>query len=375
MTASAAGRLALAAALLAPSGASAQGRLSTKLSASISEVYDGNLFAESEPRADLISRAGPLFELGFRTMPFDVTGRYEIQAERYLNNPELNAAASHHDARLAIRYTPDPRFDLMIDSTYLETQSPAELNLVSGIGVGRARAERFGATAVVGYHLQPLTVVTSEYSFGHDAIAGGVSSTAQSWRGGVEQRVGPRNAYRLDYRMRRTDFDGGASVQSHAFTAGWDHSLTSRTHLEVSAGPRLTEEGSIRPEIAASVRRNLTRGELSISYSSTELTAIGERGTIDVHRAAVTGHYRPWRRVDVGVTPAYVRSARGRDRVPVFSLDAESSVLFGRRFAVTGWARVGRQHGTLSGSTAVIPYRGLGLKLRVAVSPEDAGPR
>ena len=375
MTACAAGRVVLAAALLVPSVTAAQGQLSTKLSVSMSQVYDGNLFARSEPEADLISRTGPLLDVGFRALPIDIRGRYELQAERYLNNPELNAVASHHDAQLAVRYTPRPRFDIMIDSSYLKTQTPAELNPVSGIGVGRARAERLGANAMVRYQMRPLTAVTSEYSVGRDSIAGGVSSLAQSWRAGVERRIAIRDTYRVDYRMRDTAFDGGESTRSHSLTAAWDHALTPRVQVELAAGPRFTNDGTIKPELEMAVRRQLARGELSINYSSTELTAIGERGTIDVHRAAISGRYRPWRRLDLSATPSFVRSARGQDAVPVYSLDIESNLVLGRRFSFTGWARVGRQHGTLSGTTAVIPYRGLGLKLRVAVSAEDAGTR
>ena len=375
MTPSAAGRVVLAAALLAPSAVFAQRQLTTRISASISEAYDGNLFARSEPQADLISRTGPLLEIGFRTLPININGRYEIQGERYLNNPELNSAAAHHDAHIAIRFTPRPRFDMTIDSSYLKTQTPAELNLVSGIGVGRARAERIGANAMVRYQLRPLTTVVTEYSAGHDSIAGGVSSTAQSWRAGAEQQIGPRDTYRFDYRVRHTAFDGGVPLQSHAFIAGWEHALTPRVRIELAAGPRITHEGAVRPEIAIAVTRRLTRGELSIDYSSSELTAIGERGTIDVHRAAISGRYRPWRRLNLSATPAFVRSTRGHDAVPVYSLDVESNLVLGRRFSFTSWARVGRQYGTLSGSTAVIPYRGVGLKLRVAVPPEDAGTR
>ena len=375
MTAPAAGRLALAAAFLALSPAVARGQLSGKMSASISQVFDGNVFATSEPQADVISRAGPLFEIGFRALPIDLTGQYEIQAEHYVNNPQLNAMASHHDARLALRYAPRPRFDVTIDSSYLETQSPAELNVASGLTAGRARARRIGGTAVVHYQLRPLTAIASEYAVARDSIAGGVSSMTQSWRGGFEQRVGPRDVYRLDYRFRQTGFDGGTEMRSHALVAGWNHALGVRTELDVAAGPRRTDQGTIKPEIAAIVRRQLTRGELSISYSSTELTAIGESGTIDVHRGAVSYAYRPSPRLALTVTPAMVRSARRGDAVPVYSVDAEASVAITRRFSFTGWLREGRQHGTLSGSTAVIPYRGVGLKLRVAASPADAGRR
>jgi hypothetical protein len=365
MNASAVCGVALFGALLAPA-ASAQHRVSTKMSASIAQVFDGNLFAAAQPQADLISRAGPAVEIGFRSLPLDIAGRYEIQAERYLNHPELSAPASHQDARLTIRYTPRPRLDVVVDGGYLRTQTPSELNLGSGLGAARAQAERLAITTMIRYQLQPVTTLTSEYSFGNDALAGGVSSTAQRWQAGVQHRAGPRDTYRVDYRLRDTDFGGGAAMQSHAVVAGWDHALTPRTGFELAAGPRLSGDGRIRPEIAAILRRQLTRGDVSISYSSTELTAIGERGTIDVHRAAVTARYRPLRRLEVGMSPAFIRSARGGDAVPVYAVDMDSMFAVTRRISLTGWARVGRQYGTLADAHAVIPYLGAGLKLQVA---------
>jgi hypothetical protein len=364
---------ALAAALLAPAIAFAQGQLFTKMSVSVSQVYDGNLFASETPQADLISRAGPSLEIGFRSLPIEIAGRYEIQAERYVNHPELSAAASHQDGSVSLRYTPGARLVVAMDGNYLRTQTPSELNLGSGLGIGRAPAERVSVNTMFRYHLQPVTIVTSDYSFGNDTVAGGVSSTAQRWRAGIERREGTRNMYRLDYQLRQTDFGAGARMQSHAIMAGWEHSVTARTGFELAAGPRFTDDGTIRPEIAALVRRQLTRGELSFSYSSTELTAIGERGTIDVNRAAVSAHYRPSRRLDLSVTPAFIRSARGAAAVPVYAVDAESIVGVTQRISFTTWLRVGRQRGTLSGSSAVIPYRGVGITLRIGVAPVDTG--
>ena len=365
MNRSAVGGVALLGALLAPA-AFAQDRLSTKMSASIAQVYDGNLFAAPQPEADLISRAGTSLEMGFRSLPVDIVGRYEIQAERYLDHPELNAPASHQDAHLMIRYSPRPRLGIVMDGGYLRTQTPADLNFGSGLAVGRGAAERVALGTTVRYQLQPLTIVSGEYSFGNDAIAGGVSSTAQRWRAGLQQRMGPRDTYRFDYQLRHTAFGGGAASRSHTITAGWDRALSPRNGIEIAAGPRFTGDGAIRPEISAILRRQLSRGELSINYSSTELTAIGESGTIDVHRAAFTARYRPLRRLEVSVSPVFIRSTRSGAAVPVYALDAESIIGVSRRIAFSVWARAGRQDGTLSDPRAVIPYRGAGLKLQVA---------
>jgi len=155
-------------------------------------------------------------------------------------------------------------------------------------------------------------------------------------------------------------------VVSHVITAGWSHAITPRTGFEITVGPRVTD-GTIRPEVSTMLRRQLSRGEISLGYSRTELTALGERGTIDVHRVAATGQYRPWRRLSLAATPAVTNSAQDHRRVPVYTLDTEVVVEATKRLSVVAWGRIGRQEGTLSGSREMIPYQTLGMKLMMTL--------
>jgi hypothetical protein len=368
----------VAAALLAPIAASAQGESYSRISFSASQLFDGNLFAtpaSGQPRADLISRFGPTLEAGYLSVPLEIAARYDIQAERYLEHPDLNDNVAHQNALLSLRYLPSPRFRANVDAAYVRTQTPGELNLVSQLGVGRRPAERVALSAAASYHWTDITTLGATHTFGRDALIGGLISAMHESRVAMQRRSGPRSTYQADYQLRSVDFDGGARVMSHAITAGGTYSLAPRTGVEIAVGPRFTER-TIHPEVVATVRHQMPFGDVSLGYARTELTAIGERGLIAMHRVAATGRYRLGRRVTLAATPAFARSAREDHHVPVYSLDLESGVELARQLSLTMAARFGRQDGTLAGTRDRIMSRSLMLKVMMTLprnAPRDAG--
>jgi hypothetical protein len=225
---------------------------------------------------------------------------------------------------------------------------------------------------MVSYDWNPVTKLSGEYMLGRDSVVGGVASATERSRVGLQRRTGQRNAYRVEYQVRNSAFNDGSSSRSHVVTAGWTHAITPRTGFEIAAGPRVNA-GSVRPEISAVLRRQLSRGELSAAYASTEMTTIGEHGTINVDRIGLSGSFRPARRLSVTATPSWSRSSRGHERVPVYVLDVESAFETTRRLSLVAWARIGRQDGTLSGPPGMIPYRTLGLKVTIAQPRRLAG--
>ena len=368
----------VAAALLAPITASAQGESYSRISLSASQMFDGNLFAtpaSGQQHADLISRFGPTLEAGYLSVPLEIAARYDIQAERYFDHPDLNDNVAHQDALLSFRYLPSSRFRANVDAAYVRTQTPGELNLVSQLGVGRRPAERVVMSAAVAYKWTDVTRLSATHTFGRDAIVGGLVSAAHDSRATMQRRSGPRSTYQTEYQFRTVTFDGGARVMSHAITAGGTYSIAPRTGVEIAVGPRFTER-AIRPEVAATVRHQMAQGDLSFGYARTELTAIGERGAIDMHRVAATGSYRLGRRFTLAATPAFARSARGEHHVPVYSLDLESGFEMTRQLSLTTSARLGRQDGTLAGTRDRIWSRSLMLKVMMTLprnAPRDAG--
>jgi len=356
--------IAIAAALAIPAPALAQAGSYARVSVSATETYDGNLFAApaSRAQADVISRAGPAFEAGYKTPLLEIVAGYEMQAERYLDHPGLDANVAHQDATLGVRYAPLERLTLRSDAAYISTRTPAEFNVESQLGVGRAPAERVTLATTATYEWSDVTTTRFEHTFGRDALIGGASNVVHRSSAGLRRKAGVRNSYRVDYEVRQVHFGVGAWLPSHVITGGWEHQIAERTGVEIAVGPRWTE-GTLRPEVSAQLRRALWRGEVSIGYWRTELTAFGERGTIDVHRVAASVKYQPASRLHLTATPAYSQSARGDTQVPVYSLDLESMITATRSLSLVSWARIGRQEGTLSGQRETIPYRSLGVKL------------
>jgi hypothetical protein len=360
--------LAFLAAACVPDRAAAQGDTYARVSLSTAQLYDGNLFAVAAaagaPEADLISRIGPLFEAGFESIPIKLRTAYEVDAERYLNHPDLNRMAARQRAAASIEYAPTPRLAVKADGSFASTQTPNELNVESQLAVRRASADRLGVDASGVYELNAVTKTLVGYSGAHEALDGGIAGGSQRSRIGIERRTGARDAVRLEYDLRHFEFSSGGTEMSHTIAAGWAHAFTSRTGFEIAGGPRIAR-GGIQPELSATVKHRAWHSELTAGYDRTEIMAVGEPGALEMHRANASALYRPLRKLTVIVAPAASRVDRGGDRVVVYSADAVATLQAapGLSLAVSG--RIGHQIGTLVDPRAAIPSRGFGVQLIV----------
>jgi hypothetical protein len=360
-----------------PKTASAQGETYATMSASTGQMFDGNLFAtpaSHAPQADLIARFGPALEAGYLSIPLKLDARYGIDAERYFSHADLNRNVARQDASIALRYLPMDRLGLSVDASFVETQTPGEFNLESQLAAGRARAERAAMGSAVTYDWSAVTKATLDYSVARDVMAGGFASVMHSSHVGFERQTGLRNTYRVDCHVRHVGFRDGAPEASYAITGGWLRGITERTGFEISAGPRVTD-GATRPEVSMLLRHRLRQGELSAGYSRTQLTAIGQRGSFDVHRLVTSTTYRPGRHLAFTLTPAFARSAQADRHIPVYTLDVEAVVEATRRVSLVTSGRIGRQEGTFAGPHEVIPYRSLAVKLTVTLPHRAPGNR
>ena len=365
-------RVALSAALVVPATALAQGSpLTTNMSASVSQIYDANLFAapsSAAPQSDVITRMGPTLDLEYRAHKLITTARYELQAERYINHPALTSNTSHQAATIGLRYLPSKLLDVSLRAGYVRTQTPSELNIESQLLFGRAPAERVNVTSSAAYKWSRVTTLTGEYAFGRDTLIGMMSNASHRSRAGVQRSGGKRDSYRVDYEFRNFETGVGVWSPSHVMTAGWTHQFTRRTGFDLAAGPRMTA-GTTGQEISAALRYHASNGDYSLRYASTEMTTFGEPGAVEVQRVAIDARFRPARWISLTATPAFTTSARGDARVPVYGLDLEAAFDVTRRLSFVASGRIGTQHGTLSGLPGVIPYRTFGVTLRIAEPP------
>jgi hypothetical protein len=335
---------------------------------SFEQIYDDNVFAaplSGQPQPDFISRFGPAVELGYRSTPLEFLARYGFDAERHVNLRALNNVIARQDGAIDLQRRTQ-RLTVNLGASYLETQSPRELENQALIVVGQARAERIMANPGMAYALSTRTKLELDHTFNRDTLEGGISSSAHVAHAGLDRRLTPRNTIRFDYRYRDVAFGNGVDERSHLASAGWALDITPFTTFEIDAGARRTLS-LVQPELSTVLKHRMRQGEFSVAYARTRDTAIGEPGTLDVRRLSAAIAYSPTRYFSLTASPARVSSRRGGRWAVVHALEMEGRVRASRRWVLSASGRVGGQVGTFSGREEAIQYRGASLKTIVTL--------
>lgn len=361
--------------LLTPTPAGAQSNRYGTLSFSATQTYESNLFAapsSREPQRDVLFQFGPAFEVGRLSPALKLVARYGLAAERYMDQVTLNKALARQDAAFEVHHRTSRRIALDASTSYVDTRTPRELNLESGIAVGRARAKRFAAASTMTYDWSRSARLNLDYMFTSDALEGGALSRLHNAGFALERNAAARGTHRIDYHVQQFAFGDQRPEVWHVVTAGWSRALTRLTTFDVALGPRLSY-GTVRPEISASLRNKLQRGEVSASFSRTQATAIGEGGSFEMQRFAVGFLHHIRRRVTLNARPAFVLGSRDIGRVSVYALDVDATAHPRPGLSVVASGRFGSQQGTLGGRREQIPYRSLSLGL-VVTTPRSPTP-
>ena len=326
------------------------------------QVYDDNIFAVSDsqhPQSDLVSRFGPTFEVGKHSRRLELSARYGMAAERYFDRYDLNSDVAYQNGGFDVRYNATPRTAMRFSGAYVDTQSPQELNTASLIITGRARAERLQAHAGSTHDLTQLTQLNLDYDIANDTLQETNTNLSHLARIGIAWHSSDRTSYRVDYRPRYITFNvlqrdllgrefrdvGNETTQ--LLTAGWVYAMTPLTTIEIDAGPRLTA-GEWKPEFSGVVRRRGRQaGEMALSYQSTQDTAFGEAGFIDVQRVTALFAVTPLRRLTMSGSPAFARSTMRGQSTEVRELDVSLVLRVLRRLSFTLAARASDQNGRL----------------------------
>jgi hypothetical protein len=327
------------------------------------QIYDDNVFYVSNsehPTSDLVSRFGPTFEVGRHSRRLELTARYGMAAERYFNRTDLNRDLAYQDGGFEIHYNFTPRRILTVVGQYLDTHTPQDLNLTSGIARGRARAERLMVHGGIAQDLSRITRLTAEAEAANDTFAETNTTLTQKAHLGLARQSSLRSIYRLDARARYITFnfllqnefgqsyrDRGAQ-NAQILTGGWTYAFTPLTSVDIDAGPRLAA-GEWSAELSGTVRRRTQKGELSAGYVQTQDTLIGEPGFVDVRRVNVALSVTPVRPLTLSAMPSFARTNWHGKPTDVRELDVDIVIRVLRRLLVTASARVADQSGQRDG--------------------------
>ena len=363
--------IAVAVVLLAPGTVHAQGEGFARVSGSIEQLYDSNLFAtpkSQQPQSDWITRFGPLFETGYQSEPLNFKLHYGFDAERHRDLVELDNALARQNAATTLNYR-GRTYAVDFGAEFLRTQSPTDLNLETLRFVGQARAQRIGSSEAVTFDLSPVTSLKVDHAFSRDSLVGGVTSIENTGHLGYARRMTGRTTVRADYRPGFIDFSNGAQERSHVGTLGLVHAFTPVLDIEVDGGVRSTS-GDIDPEISALMRRRMQQGAVAVRYAQTRQTTIGGGASLEVRRISAEVSYTPTRAIAFTVLPARVSSGGTLSRDVVYVADFQARNRATRRWSILAFGRGGQQERTLDltlPTNDVINHRSVSLKTVVTL--------
>ena len=333
---------------LVPSIAGAQAKLTLVPSASVSSVYDDNLFAKTVGSADQMTLLTPGLEASYETPATLLFGTYSFDMQRSIDHPALNNVQARRHAMLDTRFQLAPRFTLNFGGRYDRTDTAGELNYTTGLLLDRRRAERWEAGPSFNYKPTPRVSVFALYNWISEAVASSVGGYEQVMRAGVTRQTTARSTAGVSFLGRRfvsasetyvptglpastvvgdvlTLSDGYALVPGGAFSsaaalAGWTYQLAPATILTLQAGPRFTSaRGNVVPEIVASLGRKAANiVNYGFDYWRGESIILGVLGPVEVNSATAKVSWPIRTNFEVGVHGGLFDSqtlSQGRARV------------------------------------------------------------
>jgi hypothetical protein len=249
---------------------------------------------------------------------------------------------------LELKATPDQVLTLSLSVAYYQTRTPQELNLTTGLAVGRVRAERYTTNPGFTYRFDPLTTVKGDYTYSKDLLAG-ITIDSHIENLVLDHRLSPRDTVGPGYIGRQFAFTGFPALTSHAFTLGWTHELTPLTKFTLRAGPRVTEGTVDRlPEASASISHTLKSGELSLAYASTLATVIGQAATAKAQSVTGTATVELLPKLKISAGPAVYWVSSDAFKSTVYSALLEASYQLTKTLALAASYRFSFQRGSFN---------------------------
>ncbi len=334
---------------------------------SIAEEYNDNILAtHADRKKDFITRLSPGLLAGYESAPFTLLGGYSFDGEIFAQHSSLNEAMARQRATLETRYLPMRLLTLSLKGEYTETQTPRELNVATAIAGGRVRAQRFAVDPSVAYRFSPLSTGTVGYSFTKDEIRGGVTTDTHTGRFGFERRMTRQDLASIEYRFSQFSFGGRDETKSYTIQPGWTHDLTPLTSFTVKAGPRFSS-GSTDADVYASVRHRLQQGEVSLVYTRSQTTVVGEGGTVTSNSVSLPVRYRVLPLFEVSALPSFSHTKRSSLEAKVYGMKLDGTYEITRWLSLIASYEYRLQKGVLAGPRRHddIPNNILFLKLEV----------
>jgi hypothetical protein len=290
--------LAVALALLAPADARAQSDVTVVPAVALSTVYDDNLFTAPTGVGDVVTSMRPSLEGRFASPRLNIQTLGYFDVQRSANHAALNTFDARRHAMVDLRAQASPVVGFGVAARYDRSETPGELNLDTGILLGRQEAHRFQLTPSFTYRSDVRTTISTRYEWTNEALSGWSGGDLQALHLGLARDVTPRTTLNARYLGRL--FTGDVDTYSQAVLAGWAREMSPGTNLSVEAGPRLTSRRGVRAEVLAALLRRTPRTRLRLDYWQGETIVLGIPGPVEIHSGTTNVSWTMRRYFDVG---------------------------------------------------------------------------
>lgn len=245
-------------------------------------VFDDNVFRQSRAVADLVFRVTPGFELKHESTRVTLGTHYRFDAERYNEHASLDTPLARQSTGLDLTLRPVSRTAVHLHGGYERTETAQDLNLSTGLVIGRQRASRREMSADLRYAFRPNRTLAIGYAYSFDVIARGVGNGSNTGRLQWSQRLGARQELSVAYRFEQRDFSPGSPVVSQIAMAGLSNHVSPRLTIGLEGGIRQVADQA-KPEVLVTLVRQVgAPASLLFSYMHTQGVAVGVGGLIPV---------------------------------------------------------------------------------------------
>lgn len=303
----------MSAILLLPAQAAAEHRVAIEPSVEIVQVHDDNLnFSSDQAMRDRIRRVTPTLALRFESPRFTARAAYGLDREDYSTQSALDNDRARDRATIGIQYGAAPRLTLSLESSHLNTNTLADLNVETGLGAGRVRARQFSISPSARFLVSPRTTATASALSTNTNVENGTGTETQTQKIAVQRRVSQRDLFTVDYQHSQFVFDdleATHSIKTHTVLAGWSRGLGPRTHVMLQAGPRFTD-GSVEGDLSAALTHNWRSSSMAISILRSQTAVIGTVGVVETESVQARFNWAPNRRMTAYAAPALMRSTQ-----------------------------------------------------------------
>jgi hypothetical protein len=317
--------------------------------ASVSLSHDSNLFLSGNA-GDTLAHVRPSFDAGYESLNREVHGFLAFEAQRSATYPALNMLGARRMAVLNARLRTSPRAQIGLGGRHDRTDSPSELNLESGVLLGRQMGTRTQVTPSASYRLKLRTTLTAQYDWTRESLSGSLQQSLHAMRAGADYASSARMQWGGRYVARSFVGSPLGREYSHTLLFSWSHQITPGANASVQLGPRVSSYRGVRPEVLATVLHRPPGRRFLVDYWHGETIVLGVPGPVGIHSATTRTSWLLGNDLEIGTLIGVFRSTSLSDlRALVYHGGVGGAWTIGEMYTLTAAYRADYQRGDLRG--------------------------